>query len=76
MSKLSQEEINRDLFDENKRLKRILNNVKTYCKEESKVCNEFKNDDARHKVDRIFANGKQRAFDSLLSHISNLENES
>lgn len=82
MSKLSKDEINTDLFDENqslkrevKALKKVLASAKSFCKDEAQVYNGLKNDERQHKVNRIFANGKQRAFENVLGHISNAEEE-
>lgn len=51
----------------------IVSKIKGFCEHEANTYDELKMDETRHKVDRIFFNGKQRAFTNVRCYIENLE---
>lgn len=51
----------------------IVNKIKDFCEYEADNYAEMKMDESRSKVNRIFFNGKQRAFENVVAHIKNLE---
>ncbi|MCO0597394.1 hypothetical protein NGI46_07925 [Peribacillus butanolivorans] len=52
-----------------------LQELKKYCVEQAAICNEAKFDEAKHKVDRVFLNGKERAYNEIIFLIDDMEAE-
>jgi hypothetical protein len=50
----------------------LVSKIKDFCEYESGIYADLKMDENRHKVDRIFFNGNQRAYTTVVKHINNL----
>lgn len=61
-----------EMMKEKEDLKSVIDSVLRYCEREAERSNKEKFNEERHKVDRIFFNGKERAFEEIHDYISKL----